>query len=59
MVIYDLFKQAGFPDGVLNVVHGDKEVVDAILTHPDIKAVSFVGSTPIAEYVYRTGTAPR
>ncbi len=56
MVIYDLFRQAGFPDGVLNVVHGDKEVVDAILAHPDIKAVSFVGSTPIAEYVYRTGT---
>src|SRR5690606_8428699 len=57
MVVFDLFKQAGFPDGVLNVVHGDKEIVDAILTHPDIKAVSFVGSTPIAEYVYRTGTA--
>jgi malonate-semialdehyde dehydrogenase (acetylating)/methylmalonate-semialdehyde dehydrogenase len=57
MVVYDLFKEAGFPDGVLNVIHGDKEVVDAILTHPDIKAVSFVGSTPIAEYVYRTGTA--
>ena len=45
------------PDGVLNVVHGDKEAVDAILDHPDIKAVSFVGSTPIAEYVYRRGTA--
>jgi len=57
MVIYDLFQQTGFPDGVLNIVHGDKEVVDAILTHPDIKAVSFVGSTPIAEYVYQTGTA--
>ncbi len=57
MVIYELFRQAGFPAGVLNIVHGDKEVVDAILTHPDIKAVSFVGSTPIAEYVYRTGTA--
>jgi malonate-semialdehyde dehydrogenase (acetylating)/methylmalonate-semialdehyde dehydrogenase len=56
MVVFDLFKKAGFPDGVLNVIHGDKEVVDAILTHPDIKAVSFVGSTPIAEYVYRTGT---
>ncbi|MDZ7822769.1 MAG: CoA-acylating methylmalonate-semialdehyde dehydrogenase [Ahrensia sp.] len=56
MFIYDLFKQAGFPDGVLNVVHGDKECVDAILSHPDIKAVSFVGSTPIAEYVYATGT---
>ncbi len=57
MVAYELFREAGFPDGVLNIVHGDKEVVDAILTHPDIKAVSFVGSTPIAEYVYRTGTA--
>ena len=57
MLVYDLFKQAGFPDGVLNVVHGDKEVVDAILDHPDIKAVSFVGSTPIAEYVYSRGTS--
>ncbi len=56
MVIHELFREAGFPDGVLNIVHGDKEVVDAILTHPDIRAVSFVGSTPIAEYVYRTGT---
>ncbi|MEM5501152.1 CoA-acylating methylmalonate-semialdehyde dehydrogenase [Ahrensia kielensis] len=56
MFIYDLFKKAGFPDGVLNVVHGDKECVDAILEHPDIKAVSFVGSTPIAKYVYSTGT---
>ena len=57
LIIFELFKEAGFPDGVLNVVHGDKEVVDAILTHPDIKAVSFVGSTPIAEYVYRTASA--
>lgn len=57
MFIYDLFKKAGFPDGVLNVVHGDKEVVNAILDHDDIKAVSFVGSTPIAEYVYSRGTA--
>jgi malonate-semialdehyde dehydrogenase (acetylating)/methylmalonate-semialdehyde dehydrogenase len=57
MFAYELFRQAGFPAGVLNIVHGDKEVVDAILTHPDVKAVSFVGSTPIAEYVYRTGTA--
>src|SRR6188474_3176461 len=56
MLVFDLFKQAGFPDGVLNVVHGDKEAVDAILDHPDIKAVSFVGSTAIAEYVYRRGT---
>ena len=45
------------PDGVFNVVHGDKEAVDAILDHPDIKAVSFVGSTPIAQYVYTRGTA--
>ena len=57
LVIYDLFRQAGFPDGVLNVVNGDKEAVDAILDHPDIKAVSFVGSTPIAHYVYSRGTA--
>ena len=49
--------EAGLPDGVFNVVHGDKEAVDAILAHPDIAAVSFVGSTPIAEYVYRTGCA--
>ena len=57
MVVYDLFRKSGFPDGVLNVVHGDKEAVDVLLTHPDVKAVSFVGSTPIAEYVYTTGTA--
>ncbi|WP_181707863.1 CoA-acylating methylmalonate-semialdehyde dehydrogenase [Chthonobacter rhizosphaerae] len=57
MLAYDLFQQAGFPAGVLNVVHGDKVAVDTILHHPDVKAVSFVGSTPIAEYVYATGTA--
>ncbi len=57
MLLYDLFGQSGFPDGVLNVVHGDKQAVDAILDHPDIKAVSFVGSTPIAKYVYTRGTA--
>jgi len=51
------FKEAGLPDGVLNVVHGDKEAVDAILTHPGIASISFVGSTPIAKYVYETGTA--
>ncbi|WP_035830441.1 CoA-acylating methylmalonate-semialdehyde dehydrogenase [Kaistia adipata] len=56
MVVAELLYEAGLPPGVLNVVHGDKEVVDAILHHPDIKAVSFVGSTPIAEYVYATGT---
>ena len=57
MLIWDLFQEAGFPPGVLNIVHGDKEAVDALLDHPDIKAVSFVGSTPIAEYVYRRGSA--
>ena len=53
----ELFAEAGLPDGVLNVIHGDKTAVDAILSHPDIGAVSFVGSTPIAKYVYETGTA--
>jgi malonate-semialdehyde dehydrogenase (acetylating)/methylmalonate-semialdehyde dehydrogenase len=53
----ELLKDAGLPDGVFNVVHGDKEAVDAILVHPGIKAVSFVGSTPIARYIYETGTA--
>ncbi len=57
MLIWDLFQEAGFPPGVLNVVHGDREAVDAILDHPDIKAVSFVGSTPVAEHVYRRGSA--
>jgi malonate-semialdehyde dehydrogenase (acetylating)/methylmalonate-semialdehyde dehydrogenase len=52
-----LLKEAGLPDGVFNVVHGDKASVDAILNHPDIAAVSFVGSTPIAKYIYTTGTA--
>jgi malonate-semialdehyde dehydrogenase (acetylating)/methylmalonate-semialdehyde dehydrogenase len=57
MLIWDLFQEAGFPPGVFNIVHGDKEAVDAILDHPDIKAVSFVGSTPVAEYIYRRGSA--
>ncbi|MGL5818242.1 MAG: CoA-acylating methylmalonate-semialdehyde dehydrogenase [Phycicoccus sp.] len=52
-----LWKEAGLPDGVLHVVHGDKEAVDALLTHPDVRAVSFVGSTPVAKHVYETGTA--
>jgi malonate-semialdehyde dehydrogenase (acetylating)/methylmalonate-semialdehyde dehydrogenase len=52
-----MWKLAGLPDGVFNVVHGDKEAVDALLTHPDVAALSFVGSTPIARYVYETGTA--
>jgi malonate-semialdehyde dehydrogenase (acetylating)/methylmalonate-semialdehyde dehydrogenase len=50
----ELFKEAGLPDGVFNVVHGDKLAVDAILNHPGIHAVSFVGSTPIAKYIYET-----
>lgn len=53
----ELMLEAGAPEGLLNVVHGDKEAVDAILAHDDIKAVSFVGSSDIAHYVYRTGTA--
>jgi len=53
----ELLLEAGLPAGVLNVVHGGKEAVDALLTHPDVAAVSFVGSTPIAEYVYQTGCA--
>jgi len=53
----ELLKEAGLPDGVFNVIHGDKVAVDAILGHPDIAAVSFVGSTPIAKYVYETATA--
>jgi len=56
MFLAQLWKEAGLPDGVFNVVHGDKEVVDALLIHPGIKSISFVGSTPIARYVYETGT---
>lgn len=51
----ELMKEAGFPDGVFNVVQGDKVAVDALLEHPDVKAISFVGSTPIANYIYETG----
>ncbi len=56
MLLAELWKEAGLPDGVFNVVHGDKEVVDALLTNKRVKSVSFVGSTPIAKYVYETGT---
>ena len=56
MLIAELWQQAGLPDGVFNVVNGDKVAVDRILSHPDIAAVSFVGSTPIAKYIYETGT---
>lgn len=57
LLLADLLKQAGLPDGVFNVVHGDKVAVDRILDHPGIEAISFVGSTPIAKYIYATGTA--
>jgi len=57
LMLADLLLEAGLPPGILNVVHGDKEAVDAILDDPDIKAVGFVGSTPIAEYVYARGAA--
>jgi malonate-semialdehyde dehydrogenase (acetylating)/methylmalonate-semialdehyde dehydrogenase len=53
----ELLSEAGFPDGVMNVVHGDKEMVDAILEHPDIATFSFVGSTPVAEYVYNKASS--
>ncbi len=56
LLIADLLRQAGLPDGVFNVVQGDKEAVDALLSHPDVQALSFVGSTPIAEYIYTEGT---
>ena len=52
----ELFSEAGLPPGVLNVVNGDKEAVDTLLTHPDVAAISFVGSTAVAEYIYQTGT---
>ena len=56
MFIANLLKEAGLPDGVFNVIHGDKVAVDALLTHPGVKSISFVGSTAIAKYVYETGT---
>ena len=55
LLLAELATEAGLPDGVLNVVNGDKEAVDAILAHPDVPAISFVGSTPIAHYIYSTG----
>ena len=57
MILARLLKQAGLPDGVFNVVHGDKEAVDALLDDPRVQALSFVGSTPIAEYIYARGSA--
>src|SRR5438552_3537948 len=56
LYVAELLQEAGVPDGVFNVVHGDKVAVDALLKHRDVAAVSFVGSTPIAKYVYETGT---
>lgn len=56
-LIFNLIEQAGFPKGVMNLVHGGKDVVTALCTHPDIKGISFVGSTPIAKYVYTTASA--
>ncbi len=57
LFVMELAREAGIPDGVLNLVNGDKEAVDAILHHPDVAAVSFVGSTPIAKYIYATAAA--
>jgi malonate-semialdehyde dehydrogenase (acetylating)/methylmalonate-semialdehyde dehydrogenase len=53
----EIFKEAGLPDGVFNVVHGDKEAVNALLDRPDVEAISFVGSTPVAEYIHRTASS--
>jgi malonate-semialdehyde dehydrogenase (acetylating)/methylmalonate-semialdehyde dehydrogenase len=55
-VLIDLLKQAGVPDGVVNVVQGGKDTVTQICTHPDIKAVSFVGNNPAGEYIYKTAS---
>lgn len=57
MRLVEIAKEAGIPDGVINVVNGDKEAVDALLIHPDVKAVSFVGSSAVAEHIYKTGIA--
>ncbi|MCZ7415910.1 MULTISPECIES: CoA-acylating methylmalonate-semialdehyde dehydrogenase [unclassified Streptomyces] len=57
LLLAELWREAGLPDGVFNVVHGDREAVDALLTHADVAAVSFVGSTPVARYVYERATA--
>src|SRR3984893_730314 len=56
-VVAELWREAGLPDGVFNVVHGDREAVDLVLDHPGIAAISFVGSTPVARHVYATATA--
>ncbi len=56
IMIVELLEKAGLPKGVLNVVHGGRECVDALLTHPKVKAISFVGSSPVAKYIFETGT---
>jgi malonate-semialdehyde dehydrogenase (acetylating)/methylmalonate-semialdehyde dehydrogenase len=56
LLLADLLRQAGLPDGAFNVVQGDREAVDTLLHHPDVRALSFVGSTPVAKYIYETGT---
>ena len=56
-LLAQMWKEAGLPDGVFNVVHGDKVAVDRLIEHPDVKSISFVGSTPIARYIYENGTA--
>ena len=58
-LVAELWAEAGLPDGVFNVVHGDKEAVDALLDHPDVAAISFVGSTPIAQYIHQRASANR
>jgi malonate-semialdehyde dehydrogenase (acetylating)/methylmalonate-semialdehyde dehydrogenase len=55
--IMQLIEQAGFPPGVVSLLHGGKEAVDALLDHPDVRAISFVGSTPVAKYVYSRAAA--
>ncbi len=56
LILADIVRRAGFPDGVVNVVQGDREAVEALLAHPDVAAISFVGSTPVARHIYETGT---
>src|SRR5204862_1588861 len=56
LLLADLLRQAGLPDGAFNVVQGDREVVDTLLGHPDVQALSFVGSTPVARHIYEAGT---
>ena len=58
MRLAELMTEAGLPEGVFNVVHGGAETVDALLKHPDVAAISFVGSTKVAKYIYETATAP-